>query len=166
MYALERLAAEELAGAVGVAHPQAEEDAQAGPVAARVGEAHGRVRPPQTVAGHDVGGGPSALPQRQQERHVGDAELSIAVGETDEGIAGGGEARPDGRAVAEVGRVMHDAHDIGVRGREPVRDLRGAIEAAVVDADDLESLGQRRQLSSASATSASMFSASLWAGKK
>ena len=149
-HAVEGPAAEELAGAVGVAHGEPEEEAQAGPVDARVGQPDGGVRAPDAIAGHDVRGSPPARPAslqpRQQEGQVRDAELAVAVGEADERVARRPEARADGRPVALVHRVVDDAHDVGVLGGQAVGDLGRAVRAAVVDADDLEALRQRGQL--------------------
>ena len=86
----QRLAPEELAGAVEVADAQAEEEPQAGPVDARVGQAEGRVGALDAVADHDVGGDAGAVAvQRalEQAPEVGDPELAVAVGEADERVA-------------------------------------------------------------------------------
>ena len=53
-HGLERLAAEELAGAVGVADPQPEERPQAEAVDPRVGESHRGVGAPDPIADDDV----------------------------------------------------------------------------------------------------------------
>jgi len=62
---------------------------------------------------------------------------------------------------------VHHADDVRVRGGQPVRDLRCPVPGAVVDGDDLEALGERRQgVFSASSTRPSRLASSLCAGKK
>ena len=142
--ALERLAPEQLAGAVHVGDPEAEEDPVRQPVGARVGDADERVGALDPEADDDVG----VVRLRQSSREaaeVGDAELAVAVGEGEELVARGLEARAEGAAVAAVDLVVDDADDVRVGGGEPVRDLPGAVLRAVVDGDDLEGLGERRQ---------------------
>ena len=78
-------AAEELAGAVDVAHLEAEEEPQAEAIGARVDQADGRVGASQPKADHDVGHVRS-FRTRQQAGQVGDTELAVAIGERDERI--------------------------------------------------------------------------------
>ena len=82
----------------------------------------------------------------EQSTKVGDPELPVAVGEADQRIARRPQAAAEGRAVALVDAVVDRAHDVRVLGRQAVRDGAGAVRAAVVDADDLEPLGQPGQL--------------------
>ena len=117
--------------------------AQAEAVGACIGQAQGRVGTLQAVADHDVG--PRLIQPAQEAPDVGYPELAIAVGEADERVARGSQPGTDGGPVAQVARVMDDPHDVGVRCGEPVGDGPGPVAAAVVDADDLEPVGQRRQ---------------------
>ena len=81
----------------------------------------------------------------QQPAEVGEPELAVAVGERDQVVTGGAEAAPERRAVALVDLVVDDPHDVGMGFGEPVRQLGGPVATAVVDRDDLEGLGERRQ---------------------
>ncbi len=91
--ALQRLASEELAGTVHVAHRQSVEEAQAQAVGSRVGEPDGRVGSPEAIADDDIGP-VGRLRPRQEARQVGDTELAVAVGEGDERMRGSREATP------------------------------------------------------------------------
>ena len=72
-----------------------------------------RVGALDAVAGDDVRG--VGLGQAGgQPAEVLDPELAVAVGERDELVAGRAEARPQGRPVAEVGRVVDGPHDAGM----------------------------------------------------
>ena len=163
---LERLAPEELGGAVDIGDLEAEEDAVRQSIGARVGGADERVGALDPEAGDDVGLVRGGQPGRQAP-DVGDLELAIAVGVGDELVSGGPEPGTKGRAVAEVGRVVDGPDDVGVGGGEPVRDLGGGVLGAVVDRDDLE--GVRRgsgRVARASSTRPSRLASSLCAGKK
>ncbi len=142
--ALERLAAEELAGAVDVGDLEPEEDPVGEPVGARVGGADERVGALDAEADDDVGrvGGGEALGEPPD---VGDVELAVAVGERDELVAGRREAGAERGAVPEVRRVVDGAHDVRMAGGEVVGDRRGRVARPVVDRDDLERLGEQRQ---------------------
>ena len=140
----ERLPAEELAGAVDVGHPQAEEDAVGQPVRAGVHGPHERIGALDPETSHDVGCVRRGQAGRQPA-DVDDPELAVAVGEGDELVAGGPEPRQQGGPIASVDRVMHDAHDVRVPGRERVGEVRRPVAGAVVDGDDLERIGQARQ---------------------
>ncbi len=119
---LERLAAEELAGAVDVGDLEAEEDPVGEAIGAGVEGADERVGALDPEADDDVGG--VGLGQAGgQAAEVGDLELAVAVGEGDEVVAGGREAGAEGGAVAEVGRVVDGADDVGVLGREGVGEV-------------------------------------------
>ena len=148
---LEGLPAEELAGAVDVAHLEAEEEPQAGAIDPRICEADGRVGALDAVTDDDIrecrGGRIDGLPHPvEQGGEVGDPELAVAVREADQRIARSPQAGPERRAVALVQAVVDSTNHTGMLGGEPVRDGARAIGAAIVDRDDLESLGQDGQL--------------------
>ena len=140
----ERLAPEELAGAVDIGDREAEEDAVGEAIGARVGDPQRRVGALDPEADDDIGAVRLGQP-RGQAADVGDLELAVAVGEGDELVAGGSEAGAKRGAVAEVGRVVDDADDVGVGGGEGVGERRGAVLGAVIDRDDLEGVGEGRE---------------------
>ena len=80
-----------------------------------------------------------------QGSEVRDAELPVTVGEGDELVAGGPEARAERGAVAQVRRVVDDADEIGVRRCQFVGDGPGPVARTVVDRDDLEGVRQPGQ---------------------
>ena len=80
-----------------------------------------------------------------QPAEVRDPELAIAVGEGHEVVAGRPKARAEGGAIAEVRRMVDRADDTGVGGGQPSASSAVAVARAVVDDDDLERLGERRQ---------------------
>jgi hypothetical protein len=142
--ALERLAPEELAGAVDVADAQPEEDPVGQAVGLRVCRPDGRVGAPDAVADDDI----RAVVRRgaiEQPPEIGDLELAVAVGERDEVEARGPEAGPERRPVAKVGRVMDGPDDARMGLGQAVRDRRRGVTRTVVDGDDLELIGQGRQ---------------------
>ena len=145
--ALQRVAPEQLAGAIDVGDLQAEEDAVGQAVQPRVDRADQGIGALDAEAHDDVRvvGPGEALGQAAEIR---DTELAIAVGEGDELVAGSPEARAERGAVAEVRRVVDDADEIGVRGGQLVGDRPRPIAGTVVDGDDLEGVrqpGQRLQ---------------------
>jgi hypothetical protein len=135
---------EELAGTVHVTHPEAEPGPIRELVEAGVDRPDRRVRPRDPVADDDVGGVGLAEPAGQASE-VRDAELAVAVGEAHEVVAGRPKARPERGAVAEVRGVVDGPDDVGMRRRQAVRDRGGRVLRAVVDGDDLEAVGERRQ---------------------
>lgn len=149
MNAAQGRSSEELGRAIDVAHRQAEEGAQCEPVGASVGESYRWICPSDAVADHDVGECRVLLGDRlvhavEEPAQIGHPELSIAVREADELVAGSLETGLQGRTVAAIDLVVDGAHDIRVGGGQPISDLRGAIAAAVVDGNDLEPLGEGR----------------------
>ena len=142
--ALERLPPEQLAGAVDVLDLEAEEDAVGELVGPRVDDADDRVRALDPVADDRVRM-VRLVEARRQPAEVRDLELAVAVGEREQVVARRLEARAQGAAVAAVDRVVDDADDVRVLGREPVRDLGRPVLRPVVDGDDLELLGDPRQ---------------------
>ena len=68
--------------------------------------------------------------------------LRVAVGVEDPVARGRLEAGAQRAAVPAVAVVVYDLH-LRVGARELVRDLRSRVDAAVVDDDDLEVVGQR-----------------------
>lgn len=75
--------------------------------------------------------------QGKERGHLGNVKLAVAVGIEDELLCGGVEARLEGGAVAEVGRVVDD-FDGALPSRQPVGDAGCFVGAAVVNDDDLE----------------------------
>ena len=141
---LERRSPEELARAVDVADAQVEEEPVREAVGARVERPEGRVRAPDPVADDDVRcvGAPEPLAESAEVR---DPELAVAVRERDRVVSCGADPRAEGRAVPEVRGMVHGPDDVGIGRGEPVRDRRGRVARAVVDDDDLERRGERRQ---------------------
>ena len=138
------VAPEELAGAVDVADPEAEEDPVGELVGARVDGADDRVRPLDPEPDHRVRRVGRRDP-RDEEPEIGDPELAVTVREADELMLRRPEARPEGGTVALVDLVGHDPEDPRVGSRELGRDLAGPVLRAIVDGDDLERLGDRRE---------------------
>ena len=114
--ALERGPPEELAGAVDVADREPEEDPVGEPVRPGVQDPDRWVRALDPEADDDIGCVGFRRPCGQPA-DVGDLELAVAVGERDELVTRRSEAGAEGRAVAEVGRVVDDPDD--VRDGEP-----------------------------------------------
>ena len=86
------------------------------------------------VPGHDVG----ISRARKQQLDFRRVELVIGIHQEDPGEARGAKARPQRRPVAAIDRVTDDAQ-IRMRRLEPFQHRRGAVLAAVIDDDDLES---------------------------
>ena len=142
--ALERLAPEQLAGAVDVADLEAEEDPVGELVGARVRDPDERVRALDPVADDDVG----VVGRRQplgQPAEVRDLELAVAVGEGKELEPRRLEARAQRAAIAAVDVVVDRPDHARMLGSEPVGDLAGPVPRPVVDGDDLELVGERRE---------------------
>ena len=163
---LERRAPEELAGAVDIGHPQPEEDPVREPVGPRVGGADRGVGPLDPEPDDDIGRVRFGR-ARGEPPDVRDLELAVAIGERDEVVARGREARAERGAIAQVGRVVDDPHEVGVarsRGRRrgagvASRDPSSTAMISNVSASD-------GSVASASPTRPSMLASSLWAGKK
>ena len=165
--ALERLAPEELAGAVDVGDREPEEDPVGEPVGPRVERPDERVGALDPEADDDVGR--VGLGQAGgQPAEVGDLELAVAVGEGDELVAGGPEPGAERRAVAEVGRVVDDPDDVRV-ARPPARRRCAGVasrepSSTAMISNVSASVGQRRR--APRSTRPSRLASSLWAGKK
>ena len=138
--AVEGRAAEELEGAVHVAHGQAEEGAHEEVPGGGVQPARERIGARVAVADHHV----SAVHPVDQRRDLGRVELAVAVGEEDVVVARGAEAGANGGAVTPADRMMDDA-DLRMGAGELVRERPGRVPASVVDDDELPALGDRRQ---------------------
>ena len=140
----EHLAPEELAGAVDVPDLQAEEDPVRQPVGTGVDGPDDRVRPPDAEADDHVRAVGLGEASRQAP-DVLDVELAVAVGERDQLVPGGAEAGTQRRAVPEVGRVVDGADDPRVPRGQLVGQHARPVAGAVIDGDDLERLGDRRE---------------------
>ena len=127
--ALERFPPEELAGAVDVGRAEAEEDPVGEAIALRVQGPDERVRPLDPEADDHVGPIRPGHPSRQSTE-VGDPELAVPVGEGHEPEAGRPEARAQRGAVAQVDLVVDGPDDAGMRGHQPLGDLRRPIASS------------------------------------
>ena len=142
-HALEGLAPEQLAGAVDVADPEAEEDPVGEPVGPGVERPDRRVGALDPEADDDVR--VVRLGQaRGQPAEVGDPELAVAVGEGDEVVAAAPNPTGARRRSRRLVGWWTARTTSGWRPRA-VGDRRGPVARAVVDGDDLERLGERRQ---------------------
>jgi hypothetical protein len=141
---LERLASEELAGAIDVGDLEAEEDPIGEAIRTGVQGPDERIRASDPVADDHIGVIGCRKPFGQPPE-VLDAELAVAIGEGHELVAGRREPGPQRGAVAEVGRVVDGAHDARVGGGQLIGEGLGPIARAIVDGDDLERLGDARE---------------------
>ena len=162
----QRLAPEQLAGAVDVADLEAEPDPDREPVQPGVDRPDERVRPLDPVA--DDGVGLVGLAEAGGEpAEVRDPELAVAVGERDELVA----RRPGSRTAAprrsrgssgggRPGRRRGSPRPARRRSR---RSRRATPSLTTMISNVSASVGS---VSSASATSSRTLASSLWAGKK
>jgi len=137
----QRLALEQLAGAVDVANPDPEEDPVREMVNARIPTPDERVGPPDAIPDNHVRGVGRGEPLRKPG-HIRHPELAVAVDEGDQTESSGPEPGAKGRAVAKVGGVVDYPEHVGVLAGELVGDGRRTVARAVVDGDNLELLGQ------------------------
>jgi hypothetical protein len=87
-----------------------------------------------------VGGGKGG-----EQTDVGRIELTVAVGEENEGQSGGADTGNHSRAVAPIYAMMDDFH-VGIRCGETIGNFAGRIAAAVVNNDYFPVAGKTREL--------------------
>jgi hypothetical protein len=141
-HALERAPGEQLAGTVDVADLEPEEEPVGEPVGTRVQGSNEGVGASNAVPDDRVGG--ARLEPLDKAPEIDDLELAVTVRVRKMVEAGGGEPGPERGTVAEVGRVV-DGANRWVRRGQRVRQRRRRVPGAIVDDDDLERLGERRQ---------------------
>ena len=125
--------AEQLEGAVEVAHRHAEDERRQA-----VEDARHELAQPRVLAVHAIAeDGVVVLHQRQEVAQLAEVELVVRVGVEDELAPAGGEAVAQGGAVAAVHVVADDAQPVPVLAGEFREDLGAAVAAAVVHDHDL-----------------------------
>ena len=126
--------------------PKPVEDAQREPVGAGVGRADERIGALRSGSRRRRPGLSDLAIAIEAGGQVGNPELAVAVGERDQVVACGAKPAAHGRAITLVDLVMNDP-DARRRLAASRRRSRGVrVAAAIVDADDLELVGELGQL--------------------